>query len=227
MLKIKNLEEGVIDLNSYDTSDELVFDVISHYDDEKSSPCTWWIDFLTNDNDDILSIEEEYYSKIRIVVDLEKFKEEEIFCLANHNGDFIPIKIVPNSKRIAAKRYSFKIQSANNAPSIDVNGDVITISGIKSTENGKKTPWSVNNDGKPLSYDISIDDSKCMIKLLSKIITSEFESTITLKQDKSGKEVSITIIYSTNDEQYDSHMQWVSKVLVNGAVIYTKEEMAS
>lgn len=227
MLKIKNLEEGVINLNSYDTSDGLVFDVISHYDDEKSSPCTWWIDFLTNDNDDILSIEEEYYNKIRVVVDLEKFKEEEIFCLANHNGDFASVKIIPNSKRIAAKRYSFKIQSANHVPSADVDGDVITISDVKSTENGKRTPWSVSNDGKPLSYDISIDGSKCVIKLLSKIITSEFESTITLKQDKSGKEVPITIIYGTNDEQYDSHMQWVSKVLINGTPIYTKEEKAS
>lgn len=223
MLKIRNLEGETIDLNSYTEQDDLVFDVESYYDDCNMLPCTWWIDFLTNDNDGILSVEEDYYNKIRVTVDFELFKEEGIFCLANHNGDFIPIKIVPNTKRSAAKRYSFKVQTTKLTPSVDVSGDTITIRNIKSTENGKSTPWSVEYDGKPLSYDISINNTECSIKLLSKIIPDEFESTILLKQDKSGKEVPITLSYKTNGEPYESHEQWVSKVLVNGNEVYTKE----
>ena len=203
MIKINELKDNVLDLNDYNNG-TIDLNVVS--ENSFGFRSSWYFDLISMD-DDVFSVYSIGNDKIEISVDLDKFKSNEFFTLRNNNNDWIKIDIIPNKKRSAKKRYSFKIAKARNV----LNGitiDTDTKNGyfavicfeIDSKVNGEFAPYLVDDDcnGYPLEYEIylpSDNNSKnCVLKLKNKLVNN-YTSTIVLRQEKSNKTLKIDIIY--------------------------------
>ena len=203
MIKINELKDNVLDLNDYNNG-TIDLNVVS--ENSFGFRSSWYFDLISMD-DDVFSVYSIGNDKIEISVDLDKFKSNEFFTLRNNNNDWIKIDIIPNKKRSAKKRYSFKIAKARNVLNeITIDTDkkdgyfaVIRFE-IDSKVNGEFAPYLVDDDcnGYPLEYDIKLpsdNNSKyCVLSLKNKLVNN-YTSTIVLRQERSNKTLKIDIIY--------------------------------
>ena len=203
MIKINELKDNVLDLNDYNNG-TIDLNVVS--ENSFGFRSSWYFDLISMD-DDVFSVYSIGNDKIEISVDLDKFKSNEFFTLRNNNNDWIKIDIIPNKKRSAKKRYSFKIAKARNVLNgIQIDTDtkdgyfaVISFE-IDSKVNGEFAPYLVDDDfnGYPLEYDIDLpsnNNSKiCVLRLKNKLVNN-YTSTIVLRQERSNKTLKIDIIY--------------------------------
>ena len=208
MIKINELKDNVLDLNDYNNG-TIDLNVVS--ENSFGFRSSWYFDLISMD-DDVFSVYSIGNDKIEISVDLDKFKSNEFFTLRNSNNDWIKIDIIPNKKRSAKKRYSFKIAKARNVLNgIQIDTDtkdgyfaVISFE-IDSKVNGEFAPYLVDDDcnGYPLEYDIDLpsnNNSKiCVLRLKNKLVNN-YTSTIVLRQERSNKTLKIDIIYDKDNK---------------------------
>lgn len=208
MIKINELKDNVLDLNDYNNG---TIDLNVASENSFGFRSSWYFDLISRD-DDVFSVYSIGNDKIEISVDLDNFKSNEFFTLRNNNDDWIKIDIIPNKKRSAKKRYSFKIAKAHNMSNgitIDTSmkdGYFVVISfEIDSKVNGEFAPYLVDDDcnGYPLEYDIDLpsdNNSKiCVLSLKNKLVDN-YTSTIVLRQERSNKTLKIDIIYDKNNK---------------------------
>lgn len=206
MIKINELKDNVLDLNNYNNG-TIDLNVVS--ENSFGFRSSWYFDLISKD-DNVFSVYSIGNDKIEISVDLDNFKSNEFFTLRNNNNDWIKIDIIPNKKRSAKKRYSFKIaktRNTSNGITVDTDtkdGYFATISfGIDSKVNGEFVPYLVDYDGYPLEYDIDLpsdNSSKFFVLRLKNKLVSNYTSTIVLRQERSNKTLKIDIIYDKDNK---------------------------
>ena len=81
-----------INLNDYTTS-SLKLDVISCDDELNDSP--WYVYAASAVGEDAVSFKKIYCNKLKIDIDLNLLKSRSFFVLANENGDYLRIYILP------------------------------------------------------------------------------------------------------------------------------------
>ena len=86
------LVDHKINLNDYTTS-SLTLDVISCDDDMAESP--WYVRAASAVGEDAVYFKKIYGNKLKIDIDINKLKSRSFFVLANENGDYLWMYILP------------------------------------------------------------------------------------------------------------------------------------
>ena len=176
------LREYVLDLNK-EPKDEHELIVYSKGDDGNILP--WGIEFVDDKSVQV----EKYSDRLIIKTDYTELKNEVTISLRNYAKERLVVKIKPNMEALIPEVYSFEISDMKFE-----NGEVSF--GIISTVNDKGQPWRCTYLGYPLSYEFSQTEGKgsCRmhIKLLTELIT-EFKSKIIFEQEKSEKEIEMSL----------------------------------
>jgi hypothetical protein len=152
-----------------------------------SYPCTI---FYVSDKD-VLNVSLVSSNKVVIGIDLPNLKQDGIIILKDIRNERFVIRLKPNLEAIREKKYIFKLGKNS------VDGKTITFNVI-SKENGSNEPWSVSYSGEPISYDIEKLKTKLSLTIKSELY-NEFISLIKLRQDNSGKEISIRLKHENSN----------------------------
>ena len=115
------------------------------------------------------------------VFDYFEVTEELYFYVKNGVGDVVAFHVLPTSHSPYVKEYTFK----STKPRIYKNTFSFTLTSI---EDDSETPWYVDYNGQPISYEItpSEESGGCKVKVASKsVIYGECDATIILKQSPS------------------------------------------
>ena len=183
MININNFQkEFTLDLNEI-PYDEHELHIISRGD--KGNYLPWGIEFV--DNKFVQA--EKYGDKLLIKTDYKELKNEVTISLRNYAKERIVVRIKPNTEALIPKVYNFEMTDM-----VFENGEVSF--SIISTVNDDDQPWRCSYLGYPLSYEFSQTEGEgsceMHIKLLTELMT-EFKSKIIFEQDKSGKEIEISL----------------------------------
>ena len=82
-----------INLNDYSPSDELILDVISC--DDELNESSWYVRTASAVGEDAVFFKKIYGNKLKIDIDLNLLKSRSFFVLANENGDYLWMYILP------------------------------------------------------------------------------------------------------------------------------------
>ena len=174
--------EYVLDLNKEPKNEH---ELIVYSKGESGNTLPWGIEFVDNK----LVQAEKYGDKLLIKTDYKELKNEVTVSLRNYAKERIVVRIKPNTEALIPKVYNFEMTDM-----VFENGEVSF--NIISTANDDGQPWRCSYLGYPLSYEFSQTEGegscKMHIKLLTELMT-EFKSKIIFEQDKSGKEIEISL----------------------------------
>ena len=179
-----NVGKKVIDLNLLEDTNECTVKISSHNDEGRIIP--WIVDYTSSES---IRYDEVGVNELRLSFDLRNIKNEEIIKVINSKGEKEEIKVLPNIKESADRKYIFRIRS--NA----LLGKNKAAFKIISKVNGKNCKWSCTYNGKPLSYVINIEHDDTLIVELKSIIPSTVNGHLTLTQQESGKTIRINLIH--------------------------------
>ena len=181
------LREYVLDLNE-EPKDE--HELLVYSKGESGNALPWGIEFVDNKSVQV----EKYGDKLFIKTDYKELKNEVSISLRNYAKERIIIKIKPNNEALIPKVYVFQTDDIKFE-----NGEVSF--NIISTVNDNGQPWRCSYLGNPLSYEFSQTEGEgsceMHIKLLTELMT-EFKSKIIFEQEKSGKEIEISLFNDKN-----------------------------
>ena len=191
MLEInKSKGEFTLDLNEY-PFEEHTLPVDSFSD--KGGFQAWGVEFNTLSG--LVYAESRGRNGLYIKTPVEDIKEGGYLVLRNYSKERIKVIIVPNKEAIRPKEYKFKVTRKES------DGRRLRIK-ILSKETEYEIPWKCTYQGQPISYNISplSSDKSCHVDIeLTSEIYGEFNSVIKFRQDKSNKEI-ILSLKLTNDE---------------------------
>lgn len=191
MITINGAEkEYILDFDKHPDMNGVPLVVSSVYGDNKSS---WKIYMVTN-HDEHVDVSRMGPDNLVVTVDLEKLKDKFYIYLVNFRKESAKITVMPNIEMSREKVYSFSIGK------YAIDGNSVSFN-VTSKVNGKNHPWEVSYSGDPLSYKIDKLKTKASITLESNL-EMDFVSTIRLRQDRSGKVVTMRI-YHNKDGSID------------------------
>jgi hypothetical protein len=194
-----NVGKKVIDLNLLEDSNEYTVKISSHNDEGRIIP--WMVDYTSSDT---IKYDEVGINELRLSFDLRNLKNEEIIRVKNSKGEKEEIKVLPNIKESAERKYTFRVRSHTI---LDKNKAAFKIT---SKVNGEKCKWSCTYNGRPLSYIIKIEDNDTLIVELTSIIFCTLGGVIELTQDESGKRIILKLTHHKDEKMEVSEIKLIN-----------------
>jgi len=186
----------VIDLNLLEDSNEYTVKISSHNDEGRIIP--WVVDYTSSDT---IKYDEVGINELRLSFDLRSLKKEEIIIVKNSKGEKDEIKILPNIKESAERKYTFRVRSHT------ILGKNKAGFKITSKVNGKKCKWKCTYNGRPLSYIIKVEDDDTLIVELTSIIFGTLGGHIDLTQDESGNIIRLNLTHHKDENMEVSEIK--------------------
>lgn len=191
-----NVGKKVIDLNLLEDSNEYTIKISSHNDEGRIIP--WVVDYTSSDT---IKYDEVGINELRLSFDLRNLKNEEIIRVKNSKGEKEEIKVLPNIKESAERKYTFRVRSHTI---LDKNKAAFKIT---SKVNGEKCKWSCTYNGRPLSYTLVIDNNDTLIVQLNSIIFGTVGGHIDLTQEESGNTIRLNLIHHKEEKMEVSEIK--------------------
>ena len=99
-----NVGKKVIDLNLLEDTNECTVKISSYNDEGRIIP--WIVDYTSSES---IRYDEVGVNELRLSFDLRNIKNEEIIKVINSKGEKEEIKVLPNIKESADRKYIFRI----------------------------------------------------------------------------------------------------------------------
>lgn len=183
-----NVGKKIIDLNQLEGC-EYTVKINSHNDEGHIIP--WAVDYIPSN---FIKYDEVGINELRLSFDLRNIKNEEIIKVINSKGEREEIKVLPNIKESADRKYTFKIRKHT------ILGKNKAEFKIVSKVNGEKCKWSCTYNGRPLSYLINVDADDTLIVELESIIPTTVNGHLILTQQESGNSIRINLTHHNNKD---------------------------
>lgn len=179
MIKIEGQSlDYELDLNK---SNENVYSITVDSRDDNGNVVPWAVIFASNKT---IKYSEEGIDKLRITFDLSSIKNPEYILIENYKKESARVRIKPNLKESAEKKYVFRIYKYNI---LDDNKIKFM---VKSEVNKEPIEWECTYNGKPFIYNINKNKNSITLELKS-IPLSDIIAYIELTQNKSKKVINI------------------------------------
>jgi len=188
MIKIeKESSDYELDLNK---SDKNVYDITVDSRDDNDNVIPWTVMFVSNDT---IKYSEEGIDKLHFTFDLTSIKNVDYVLIRNYKKETARIRIKPNFKEAAEKKYVFRIYK------YDILGKNKIKFMVKSEVNNEPIEWECTYNGKPFVYKIDKENNSITLELKS-IPLTDIIGYIELTQNKSNKVINVQMEHHKEGE---------------------------